>query len=314
MTGKIMVTDSMMTDSMDYMLTMSFSDMNPHVGQMLYLAVVDKETGMEVARTMDTVSVNFDLSVSGLEMYHSYYINFFADHNENGMYDMPPTDHAWQMEMDSVMSDTTLMFTHNTNFTDIMWMNKLIVMFMNMTPHIGQNLWLGVIDKISGEEIASTNLIVEENFEIEVFGIEDSMSYNIDFYVDFNENEEYDTPPTDHAWRIELNDVMGDTTLMFTHNTSFTDIFMPTTIDQKFLTDTKLYPNPAQNFVNLVFNKSIGSPSEITFYDINGRIEQKSINTFSNDIKLNIQKLSSGIYFVEVRTNSDKRVFKLIKE
>ncbi|MCG6186245.1 T9SS type A sorting domain-containing protein [Maribellus maritimus] len=420
MIGKIMVNDGMMSDSTNYMLTMNFSAMTPHVGQNLWLAVIDKETGKEVARTMDTVSVSFDLNVSGLEMYHSYYVNFYADHNGNGMYDAPPADHAWQMELDSVMSDTALMFTHNTNFTDIMWMNKLIVQFMNMTPHVGQmlsmavkaagaemeldrvttlidtsdfmiyvygiengmsynidffadfnknnmydapptdhawrielndvegdttvtfthntnftdimwmnkltvkfmgmtphvgqDLWLGVTEKDSGEEIASANVVVEEDFEIEILGIKDSMSYNVDFYADFNENGEYDVPPTDHAWRLELNDVMGDTTLVFTHNTNFTDIFLPTSTNSLSFTGSKMYPNPARDFVILEFDKSKSSPTEIALYDLSGKIQQKTITHNLNDINLNIQKLTRGIYFIEVKTNSDKKVFKLVKQ
>lgn len=420
MTGKITVMENTDMDTTNYTLTMHFTNMNPHVGQILSLAVVDKETGMEVTRTSDTAAVDFDLNVSGLKMNHSYFVNFFADHNGNGMYDSPPVDHAWQMELDSVMSDTmltfthntnftdimwknrlivqfmgmnphvgqmlslavkdttsgmeldrvmttidtadfmlyvygiengmsyhvdfyadfnsngsydapptdhawrmelndvmgdtTLVFSHNTNFTDIMWMNKLTVMFMSMTPHVGQDFWLGVIDKDSGEELASVNRTAEENFEIEIFGIENGISYNIDFYADHNQNGAYDAPPTDHAWRIELMDVVGDTTLSFTHNTNFTDIMVTTSTGQKFLSNTKIYPNPANNQVTIELNKNIRSASEVTVYDITGRTKHKTPETFQNTIHLNIQKLTAGIYFVEVRTNSDKRVFKLVKE
>ncbi len=251
MVGKVVVTDSVES----YTLSVEFSGMTPHIGQMLWLSVVDKDSWMEVGRVSTTAAENFTVDVNGIEKEKSYYVDFFADFNGNGVYDAPPEDHAWRMELDSVMGDTTLMFQHNTDFTDIMWKNKLTVHFMNMNPHIGQTMWLAVVDTANGMTVDRVQKTAEEDFMVDVYGIEPGKSYNVDFFVDFNENGMYDAPPADHAWRMELNSVMGDTTLTFTHNTNFTDIMWGSMITLHF---TGMTPHVGQNLWLMAKNTDSG--------------------------------------------------------
>jgi hypothetical protein len=105
---------------------------------------------MEVGRTHAVADSVFSLSVPGIEAGKSYHVDFWADFNENGMYDTPPTDHAWRIELNDVTGDTTLTFIHNTDFTDIMWKNLLTVEFSGMNPHIGQHLYIAVKDTATG--------------------------------------------------------------------------------------------------------------------------------------------------------------------
>jgi hypothetical protein len=49
----------------------------------------------------------------------SYMLDFWADLNGNGTYDAPPVDHAWRIMLAGTAQDSTIAFTHNTNFTDI---------------------------------------------------------------------------------------------------------------------------------------------------------------------------------------------------
>ncbi|MEP6949807.1 MAG: lamin tail domain-containing protein [Ginsengibacter sp.] len=58
-------------------------------------------------------------------------------------------------------------------------------------------------------------------------------------------------------------------------------------------------PNPAKDFINIFLTKNSNSPVTIQLIDINGRIVS-SINTNDVSIKMNVQKLSSGTYFVKV--------------
>jgi predicted lipoprotein with Yx(FWY)xxD motif len=102
-------------------LTVSFNGMNPHLGQMLTLYVRDFATH----KTLDTIVVpeieNADFIVESyvIKRGNKYVIDFYADHNGNGMYDTPPTDHAWRIETGEVMGNMEVDFSHNTNFTDI---------------------------------------------------------------------------------------------------------------------------------------------------------------------------------------------------
>ena len=209
-------------------LKINFSGMNPHVGQKLELRVVDKGTRMEIGRvTMDAIAnPDFSVEVDGIEAGKSYWIDFYADFNKNGKYDAPGDDHAWRLELNDAQGDTTLNFSHNLNFTDIRWPYLLTVNFQNMNPHVGQKFELRVVELGSGMEVGrrTVDAIAGADFSVQIPGIMPGNSYDIDFYADFNQNGLYDRPSDDHAWRITLESVSGDTTVDFSHNTNFTDI------------------------------------------------------------------------------------------
>ncbi len=251
-----------------YLLTMDFKNMNPHVGQLLELRVVDKADNSEVGRTMiDPVpGADFVLSVPGIMPGHSYMVDFFADLNGNKVYDSPSADHAWRMELDDVMGDTTLTFTHNTNFTDIMWPYLLTMDFKNMNPHVGQLLELRVVDKADNSEVGRTMIdpVPGPDFMLSVPGIMPGHSYMVDFFADLNGNKVYDSPSADHAWRMEVDDVMGDTTLTFTHNTNFTDIMWPYLLTMDF---KNMNPHVGQLLELRVVDKADNSEAGRTMID-----------------------------------------------
>jgi hypothetical protein len=257
--GDTMVTFQHNTNFTDIMwknkLTVHFMGMNPHVGQTLQLAVIDKNSGMEVNRVSVIAEADFMVDVHGIENGMSYNVDFFADHNKNGVYDAPPADHAWRMDLNEIMGDTALMFQHNTNFTDIMWKNKLTVHFMGMNPHVGQTLQLALIDKNSGMEVDRISVVAEADFMVDVYGIENGMSYNVDFFADHNKNGVYDAPPADHAWRMDLIEIMGDTALMFQHNTNFTDIMWKNKLTVHFM---GMNPHVGQTLQLAVIDKNSG--------------------------------------------------------
>ena len=295
-------------------LTVHFMGMNPHVGQNLHLTVIDKNSGMELQRVSVVATVDFIVEVFGIENGKTYNVDFFADHNKDGDYDDPSTDHAWRLELNDVMGDTTLNFQHNTNFTDIDWKNKLTVHFMGMNPHVGENLHLAVIDKNSGEELQRVSVVAAVDFMVDVFGIENGKSYNIDFFADHNNNGSYDAPSTDHAWRLELNDVMGDTTLNFQHNTNFTDInWITTSVSEPENMSLKIYPNPASDRLFVEINEISELNSQLSIFEINGKIKNQEIKRYNNRFEIDIRNLNRGIYFVSLRTNDKQKILKFIK-
>ena len=99
-------------------LTINFSDMNPHVGQDLWLRVEDAASGDELFRGSEVVTASFSMVVPGIETGNDYLVEFYADHNGNGRYDAPGDDHAWSLEVNDVDGNETIDFIHNTNFTD----------------------------------------------------------------------------------------------------------------------------------------------------------------------------------------------------
>lgn len=205
-------------------LTVNFSGMTPHVGQNLWLAVLDDDSNEEIARVAEVVSETFSVVVPGIESGKSYSVEFFVDLNGNGYYDTPPTDHAWRLELNNASGNDVLDFSHNTNFTDIEWEHRVMVNLSGMTPHVGQEIYFALIDTVSGEIIDRKSEIVEESFSVDLREILPGKSYHVDFFADLNDNGYYDAPPADHAWRLEIASASGDDTLDFVHNTNFTDI------------------------------------------------------------------------------------------
>ena len=107
----------------DLTLTLTLTEMDPHIGQALGLRVVDTATGGEISRlTVEEIpGSTLELSLSGLMKGASYRIDLYADANGNGIYDAPPDDHAWRIELPEVQMDGALTFAHNASFVDIDW-------------------------------------------------------------------------------------------------------------------------------------------------------------------------------------------------
>ncbi len=112
---------------------------------------------------------------------------------------------------------------------------KLTLQFRGMNPHIGQKFEVRVLDKETDGEVGRQGVpaIDSADFELELFTTIIGQSYQIDFYADQNNNGTYDPPPTDSAWRLELDQAQGNDTLTFNLNTNFTDIGFPPLVDFK---------------------------------------------------------------------------------
>jgi hypothetical protein len=219
--------DAVASTQLNENVTIRFTNMNPHVNQNLYLRIVDKGTMKETARSVHLISTaDFDITLSAVDIGRSYYIDFFADFNTNGLYDVPPTDHAWRLELDNAAGNDTLNFSHNTNFTNIDWAYQVVVHFTGMSPHLNQMLELRVEDNNSELEVdrIKLNSIPAANFDITIIGTKLNTEYKVEFYADLNGNGLYDEPPADHAWLLTFENLTGDVELDFSHNTNFDDI------------------------------------------------------------------------------------------
>jgi len=205
-----------------------FSGMTPHQGQRLNIRAIDKENGLESARAVvpQVAGAGFKVALENLTVGHSYWIDLHADHNGNGRYDAPPADHARRANLDNVAGDTTLQFSHNTNFTSIGWKYLLTVRFSGMNPHVAQRLFLRVVDSTTNEEVrrATVRSVPGPDSTVALPGIQPGRTYHVDFFADRDGVGQYDQPPTDHAWRISGAAASGDVVVDFAHNISFTDI------------------------------------------------------------------------------------------
>lgn len=318
MIGKIIVNPKSTTGP--FTLTINFTGMTPHIGENLWLAVIDQTSKVEIGRVKKSVTTAaFTIDVAGIESGKSYNVDFFADHNKNGVYDVAPVDHTWRMQLNNVTGNSTLNFTHNTTFTDIAWKNKLTVHFTSMTPHIGEKIILFLKQTDTG--IYRDTVIVPQvagaTFDINSYKIKPGISYNIDFYADHNKNGSYNAPPTDHAWRIPLNAVKGDTIVNFVHNTTFTDIFS-TTSSEDLAANSKtirLYPNPASQYIQVQVTPDYSAIISAKVYSVTGSIvDEKVFSGNQESLRYDISQFKKGIYFMEISSGNQRNVLKFIKQ
>jgi hypothetical protein len=302
-------------------ITMAFADMDPHVGENLFLALKNKYSGWEYERrkVADT-SAAFHVDFDGILPDTSYVIDFFADHNKNGVYDAPPAgDHSWRIMIDSVKGDTVVPFMHNTNFTDIAWKYKLTVNFTDMTPHLEQvmKLYLRNSETLAFIDSTAVDPIQQAAFGISLFSIMPDSSYNIDFYVDFNENGMYDIPPDDHAWRIPLLDVRGDTVVNFAHNTDFTDIGLAVIsgIDDLNGNGFSTFPNPVNNELIIRTKQHDLNLTRIRIFNAAGKLEiDQSHLPAGPEVRVNVSALKPGLYILDASEGLNSRKVKFVKE
>jgi hypothetical protein len=287
-----------------YPAQVNLSGMTPHAGQSIMFRVTDKETGREVSRFYRMVDLaGFSVRLPGLMMGHEYDVDFFADHNGNGMYDAPPTDHAWRLSTDEVMGNTVLNFSHNTDFTDIDWRYLTTLHATGMTPHAGQKFELRVYNETTFEEIGLVTIDSLElaEFMVKVGGAEMGQAYNVDFYADHNGNGAYDAPPEDHAWRITVEDLEGDTLLPFEHNTNFTDIMWPVSIfeNRQDRVEITAYPNPFSGTITFTVPGAETEIRGVRIYNVEGRLMREITNDLGRtSLSIDGQSMKTGMYYV----------------
>ena len=84
---------------------------------------------------------------------------------------------------------------------------------------------------------------------------------------------------------------------------------IPLKVDEFDANAFKLYPNPVKDILNLSYSKDITS---VQVFNITGQtLLEQSINETSGQI--NMANLSSGAYFVEVKSSDSYKTFKVIK-
>jgi hypothetical protein len=134
-------------------------------------------------------------------------------------------------------------------------------------------------------------------------------------------------PNTKYQWRLKT--VCGATSGSYSVKKQFTTIgntaiFTPSQTAMKTMgieeieeEDLMIYPNPARENISIKFFSLQETESTIQFLDINGRII-KLINTIvidgDNEISIDTQELSNGIYFLRVITPLQNETKRLIVE
>jgi hypothetical protein len=84
-----------------------------------------------------------------------------------------------------------------------------------------------------------------------------------------------------------------------------------TSINEVVDTSTEIYPNPANNVLNIV-SYTVGINS-ISIFNLNGQ-EVLNTNVNANQIRLNTSSLANGVYIVDIKSNNNSVKGKLVIE
>lgn len=72
-----------------------------------------------------------------------------------------------------------------------------------------------------------------------------------------------------------------------------------------------IYPNPANSVLYISLNCDIDVSSEISIFDLNGRLIKQSKIKSEND-QISLSELSDGVYFIRVFVNNEITTHKLV--
>ncbi|MFC2137799.1 T9SS type A sorting domain-containing protein [Bacteroidota bacterium] len=83
------------------------------------------------------------------------------------------------------------------------------------------------------------------------------------------------------------------------------------------ISNINIYPNPVNELLNIDFESNKSSVAEFIIMDISGNIifkESNQINRRYNSINIDINNFSSGLYFINIKTNTFNKTVKFIKK
>ena len=161
-------------------------------------------------------------------------------------------------------------------FSNNLWFNE------------GSNSWSPNLPVVDVNQVISDPLFVDvgmENYKINPMSPAIGAGMTLDMPETDFEQLFFNNPPSIGAF--EGNEVLG-------FNTSFVEE-----------NDLKVYPNPADNLVNVKTNLAIHS---IALFDLNG----KELRSNRNKKNLDLEKLENGIFLLKVRLEEGKEIQKLI--
>lgn len=220
-------------------LSVSFSGMTPHVGERAQVRLQSDSGELRTKIVLDPVHADsFSVFVPRAMPAGSHVLDVWVDHDKNGAYDAPPTDHAWQR---SVPTSGAVTFSHDTSFTNVGAAAAsepglpFTITLTGMGPHAGEPLTVAVFHKKTAPNDAVLVGLYRLDavpadaattpFTLTLPGVvQASESYWVDLYADHDKDGTYEAPPTDHAWRVSQSSDASGLSVSFTHNTSFTDV------------------------------------------------------------------------------------------
>lgn len=152
-------------------------------------------------------------------------------------------------------------------------LKDLTINLNNMTPNVGQKITIRVLtpDNVV-QAVAVLDVLESANATVRIPNILEDSTYHIDMYADVNDNNSYDPPPVDDAWRI---DVPSSGVVNFTYSSNATDIDIPAWADRGQLF--------TMNFLNFI--DQVGKTMELRVIE---GTENRTVGVYRFDAMPNI--------------------------
>ncbi len=135
---------------------------------------------------------------------------------------------------------------------------------------------------------------------------------NFDAYFDFNGNER---PTGADATNTGIANIGSDATVMGQINNfgrTYEVEDNATLSTQKFdnLNSFQIYPNPANDYVNVNFSNSTNG--NVSVYNMAGKKLMQKAMVNQNEVRLDTSNLATGVYLLSIESDAAKRTSKLI--
>jgi hypothetical protein len=215
--------------------------------------------------------------------------------------------------------------SYTTDYSDIFQVNdtsggdSTVVITINFTgfiPEMDKNLVLYLRDQGTGGFLDSLTLapVDTSDFTMVLNSVEKDKAYHIDYYVDFNGDNNYQEPPADHSWRIVVNKLNADTTINVAHDTNYVDIDLVVTAEPPVDNETGfiVYPNPVKDYLTVYYNEKVNS---LRIYNLTGAlVYNRNITGSGHLTRIDVSSLRPGMYILQFRTTKGSHELKLLKE
>jgi hypothetical protein len=228
------------------------------------------------------------------------------DYVEDLWYDLASSSNKFHVEISEPNGGTdeyeyNNTFTSSFDLTDT-YSDYLVLEFLtnNNPDENSYVIYDEVGDTVASNNLSEANTIYNDTLSLEdgcyKLIVEDSGDDGIDYWASTAQGEGYILLKNENSETLETfePDFGGG------FEYSFSVDYPLTYIDYVYVTSIEVYPNPVETYCNVILDDY--TDVEIFVRDISGQIVDVTVDTdYSSYIELNMESLSTGIYFISIQ-------------
>lgn len=205
---------------------------------------------------------------------------------------------------------TNVIINGVNNFPPISNMNINFISPINFYAHACNTMWASVTFENNNTNFSATNY----SYTLDFCG--NTLAENFqNIYFPFFLNGSEPNPSNNYDFTYNISEFQGVRTLiinsMFNQQAVYSSVMLSNESFEKL--DFSLYPNPSEDYIEIQLNNEFTNNVSLELYNQIGLI-CKTEKLFSSKTRIETGDLSSGIYFVKIKTENETIVKKLIKK